>query len=187
MSTISAALDEHLRIIEKTRSLETSISSVSAVMTRSLRTNHKILWAGNGGSASDSQHLAAELVGRFQEDRPAIASIALTTDTSILTAVGNDYGFEQVFSRQIEALASDGDVFVAISTSGNSYNLVRAVKSAKAKGVTTVGFLGKSGGALKDLVHHPLVVPSEITARIQEAHILIGHILCQLIEESLFS
>ena len=186
MSKISTAFDEHLKTIQATRTLENSISGIASVMANALRKSRTLFWAGNGGSASDAQHLAAELVGRFEKDRPAIASIALTTDTSILTAVGNDYGFESVFSRQIEALGRQGDVLVAISTSGNSPNIVKAVQAAKERGVMTIGLLGKTGGKLKELVEYSLVVPSDNTARIQEAHILIGHILCQLIEESIF-
>ncbi len=186
MRSISIAFDEHLKTIQATRALEESIIAISDHITESLRNSHTVFWAGNGGSASDSQHLAAELVGRFEKNREAIASVALTTDTSILTAVGNDYGFDSIFSRQIEALGKAGDIFIAISTSGNSPNIIRAVEAAKLKGVTTIGLLGKTGGKLKELVDHPLVVPSDNTARIQEAHILIGHILCQLIEESLF-
>ena len=173
MSKISTAFDEHLKTIQATRTLENSISGIASVMANALRKSRTLFWAGNGGSASDAQHLAAELVGRFEKDRPAIASIALTTDTSILTAVGNDYGFESVFSRQIEALGRQGDVLVAISTSGNSPNIVKAVQAAKERGVMTIGLLGKTGGKLKELVEYSLVVPSDNTARIQEAHILI--------------
>ena len=187
MSKISMAFHEHVHTIEATRVLSPIIEDISKKLTDALQTGRKIFWAGNGGSASDAQHLAAELVGRFEKERQAIGSIALTTDTSILTAVGNDYGFESIFSRQIEALGQEGDALVAISTSGESPNIVKAVEVAKARGLITIGFLGKTGGKLKDLVDHPLVVPSDNTARIQETHILIGHILCQLIEESFAS
>jgi D-sedoheptulose 7-phosphate isomerase len=142
---------------------------------------------GNGGSAADCQHLAAEFVGRFKLERKGYPAIALTTDTSILTAVGNDYSFDSIFSRQIEALGKEGDLVVGISTSGNSKNIIRGVEKAKELGLYTVGLLGKDGGALKDLVDLPLVVPIDNTARIQECHILIGHIVCEIVEERLAS
>jgi D-sedoheptulose 7-phosphate isomerase len=141
-----------------------------------------VFWAGNGGSAADSQHLASELVGRFERDRRAIASLALTTDTSALTAIGNDLGFEQIFARQLEALGRAGDLLVAISTSGTSPNILRAAEVARRKGMAIIGFGGRDGGELKTIADICLVVPSWNTARIQEAHILIGHILCDLVE-----
>ena len=148
----------------------------------------KLLFCGNGGSAADAQHLAAELVVRLRSavERPALPALALTVDSSVLTAGGNDYGFTQVFSRQIEALGNPGDVLIAISTSGNSPNVIAAVETARQKKIFVVGFLGGSGGKLAALVDLPLTVPSHTTARIQESHILIGHILCLLIEELLF-
>ncbi len=146
----------------------------------------KILICGNGGSAADAQHIAAELVGRFLLDRKALPAIALTTDTSILTAVGNDFGFDAVFERQVEALGLKGDVLIGVSTSGNSENVVRAVLKAKQKGLLTVGFLGRDGGKLKELVDYPIVVKTFSTPRIQEVHITIGHVLCDFIEKSIF-
>ncbi|WP_457570008.1 D-sedoheptulose 7-phosphate isomerase [Desulfurobacterium sp.] len=146
----------------------------------------KILICGNGGSAADAQHIAAELVGRFLLDRKALPAIALTTDTSILTAVGNDFGFDAVFERQVEALGLKGDVLIGISTSGNSENVVRAVLKAKQKGLLTVGFLGRDGGKLRELVDYPIVVKTFSTPRIQEVHITIGHVLCDFIEKSIF-
>ena len=146
----------------------------------------KILFAGNGGSAADAQHLAAELVSRFYFNRPALASIALTTDTSILTAVGNDFGFEDVFSRQVEALGNKGDVFIGISTSGNSKNILKAIETAKSQGVFTIGLTGKGGGAMSSLCDLTIQIPSNETPRIQEAHILIGHSLCEYLETALF-
>lgn len=143
----------------------------------------KLLLMGNGGSAGDAQHIAAELVGRYKRERRSMPAIALTVDTSALTAIGNDYGFDEVFSRQMEGLANEGDVVIAISTSGNSENLLRGVEKAKSKGVETIGLLGKGGGKLKDQVDCPIVVPSSDTARIQEAHITIGHILCEILDE----
>ncbi|WP_297446045.1 D-sedoheptulose 7-phosphate isomerase [Desulfurobacterium sp.] len=152
-----------------------------------IRNGGKILLCGNGGSAADSQHIAAELVGRFLLDRRALPAVALTTDTSILTAVGNDFGFDAIFERQVEALGNENDVLIGISTSGNSENVIRAVMKAKEKGILTVGVLGKDGGRLKDLVDYPVVVKSFSTPRIQEVHITIGHVLCDFIEKSLFS
>jgi D-sedoheptulose 7-phosphate isomerase len=147
-----------------------------------LRAGGKILWCGNGGSAADSQHLAAELVGRFRRDRRGLASIALTTDTSILTAIGNDHGYEAVFSRQIEALGLPGDLLVAISTSGNSPNVIAALHTARAQNLVTVAFTGAGGGKMTSLANHLFAVASKDTARVQEAHILAGHMLCDWIE-----
>lgn len=146
----------------------------------------KTLIAGNGGSAADAQHIAGEFVSKFYFDRPGLASIALTTDTSILTAIGNDYGYEKLFSRQIEANGVSGDLFIGISTSGNSKNVVEALKSCKEKGITTVGLTGMNGGQMDELCDYCIKVPSTETPRIQEAHILIGHIICAVVEESLF-
>ncbi|GAB4368773.1 MAG: D-sedoheptulose 7-phosphate isomerase [Calditrichia bacterium] len=157
-------------------------------MLTTIRNGGKILLCGNGGSAADAQHIAAELVIRLRgsKDRPAIAAQALTVDTSILTAGANDYGFEFVFSRQIEALGQLGDTLIAISTSGNSTNIIEAVNMAHEKGLYVIGLLGKDGGKLKKLVDLPIIVPSDDTARIQEAHIMIGHILCEVLETELF-
>ena len=150
------------------------------------KTDNKTILAGNGGSAADAQHIAAELVGRYGFDRASIASLALTTDSSNLTAIANDYGYEYVFSRQLEGLGKEGDLFIGISTSGNSKNIINAFKSAKQKNIQTVALVGKDGGEMAKLADIALVVPSQITARIQEAHILIGHILCDIIEKELF-
>ncbi len=147
-----------------------------------LKKGNKILFAGNGGSAADSQHLAAELIGRFAKERMALPAIALTTDTSSLTAIGNDYGYHRIFSRQIEGLAQTGDLFVAISTSGNSENLVDAAEKCHERSVKTIGFLGNDGGKLGKRVDLPIIVDSTNTARIQEMHILIGHMICELVE-----
>ena len=154
-------------------------------LIRSISNGGTVFLAGNGGSAADSQHLAAELVGRFKKERRALRSIALTTDSSILTCVANDFGYDQIFSRQLEALARPGDVFIGISTSGSSPNILRAFEMAKSLNLSTIGFFGNDGGSAQELVDCALVVPSSSTARIQEAHILIGHILCDLIEEEL--
>ena len=140
------------------------------------------MFCGNGGSAADSQHLAAEFVGRFQKERAGLPAIALTVDTSILTAVGNDYGYDKVFVRQVQALARPGDVLVGISTSGNSANVVEAVELAKSMGVYCVGMTAVGGGKMKELCDECIAVPAQVTARAQEMHILIGHILCELVD-----
>nr|WP_274605267.1 D-sedoheptulose 7-phosphate isomerase [Phaeovibrio sulfidiphilus] len=152
----------------------------------SLRNGGKLLFCGNGGSAADAQHWAGELVARFYYDRPGLAAVALTTDTSILTAVGNDYGYDHVFSRQVEALGVPGDVLFALSTSGNSPNVVRALEVARARGMLTVGFTGQAGGKMLDLCDICFRVPSTCTPRIQEGHELLGHTLCQMIEAGMF-
>lgn len=170
--------------------LETCVDAIEECVhyfINSLRNDGKILFCGNGGSAADSQHLAAELVVRLRStfDRPAIPAIALTVNPSILTAAGNDFGFKKIFSRQIEAIGNSNDVLVTISTSGNSQNIIEAAKAAQNKHISVIGFLGGSGGRLASIVDLALIVPSQITARVQEAHILIGHIICQLVEVEL--
>jgi len=151
-----------------------------------LQKGNKIMFAGNGGSAAQAQHLSAELVSRFYYDRPALPSMALTTDTSILTAVGNDYGYEQIFSRQIESNGQPGDVFIGLTTSGKSPNILRAIKTCRLKEIHVVGFTGAKGRIFAESCDHAIVAPSESTPRIQEIHILMGHILCAAIERSLF-
>ena len=158
------------------------IQIVAEAIKKALAAGHKVLFCGNGGSAADSQHLAAEFVGRFQKERRGLPAIALTVDTSILTAVGNDYGYDKVFVRQVEALAQAGDVLVGISTSGNSANVVEAIELAKAKGVYCVGMTAAGGGKMAMLCDECIAVPAKITARAQEMHILIGHILCELVD-----
>jgi D-sedoheptulose 7-phosphate isomerase len=162
------------------------IENASQAIIKAFRADHKLLLAGNGGSAADAQHLAAEFVNKFNFDRPGLPALALTTDTSILTSVGNDSSFLQVFARQISALGNRGDVFIGISTSGKSLNLVEALKAARHKELLTIGITGASGGTMKDLCDICIMVPSEETPRIQEAQILIGHIICSLVEEELF-
>ena len=152
----------------------------------SLRNNNKVLLMGNGGSAADAQHIAGELIGRFKLERNSIPAIALTTDTSILTSIGNDYGFDRVFERQIESLGCEGDIVIAISTSGNSKNVIEALKKSKKNRMKSIGLLGSGGGQIKQLVDLPIVVPSSNTPRIQETHITIGHIICEEIEKELF-
>jgi len=150
-----------------------------------IKNNKKILVFGNGGSAADAQHIATELTVRYMSDRAPIAAIALTTDSSTLTAAGNDLGFEYIFSRQIEALGQDGDIAIAISTSGNSDNIIKALKMARSKNITTIGLSGCDGGKMPPLCDHIITVPSDMTARIQEMHILIGHLLCGALEKEL--
>ncbi len=162
------------------------IEFVADLMADQLAKGHKILVMGNGGSAADAQHFAAELVGRFLAERRPLPAIALTTDSSILTAVGNDYGFDQVFSRQVGALASPGDLVVGISTSGNSPNVLEALKVAADAGVTTLGLVGRDGGKIAAICDHCLCIPATYTPAIQEAHIAIIHILCDLIEKKMF-
>jgi D-sedoheptulose 7-phosphate isomerase len=147
----------------------------------------KVLLIGNGGSAADAQHIATELVGRFKKERTGLPAIALTTDTSLLTALANDYGYDYVFSRQLESLASDRDVLIAITTSGNSRNILKAVQVAKSKKIKTIGLTGRSGGILKDLADITIKIPSDNISRIQEAHITVGHIICELVERELFN
>lgn len=161
------------------------IVRVTLVIEQALRNGNKVMLAGNGGSAADAQHIAAEFVSRFEFDRPGLPSIALTTDTSMLTAIGNDYGYEQVFARQLQANGRRGDVFIGISTSGNSKNVIRAVESCKEMGIVSVALCG-AGGHLKTLCDHALAVPSTHTPRIQECHSLIGHIVCGLVEDAIW-
>jgi len=162
------------------------IAQTAEVIAHGLRNGRKMLFFGNGGSAADSQHLAAEMVGRFGPDRSALAAIALSTDTSILTAVGNDYGYEKVFARQIEALGQAGDIAIGISTSGNSPSILEALDVARAKSLYTVGFTGESGGKMNGRTEMLFRVPSRQTPRIQETHILLGHIICELVDRELF-
>jgi len=167
-------------------SLLNAIEDVVKKCVALYKTKNKTILAGNGGSAADAQHIAAELVGRYGFDRPSIPSLALTTDTSNLTAIGNDYGYDKIFSRQLEGMGQDGDIFIGISTSGNSQNLINAFEVAKNKNIFTVALVGKDGGEMAKLADIALVVPSDSTPRIQESHILIGHILCDIIEKEIF-
>lgn len=168
------------------QSVLSGIEDATRAITDAFRNKQKILLAGNGGSAADSQHIAGELVNRFYFDRPGLPAIALTTDSSVLTAIGNDHGFSRVFARQIEALGNNGDVFVGISTSGNSPDIIEALKTCKEKHILTIGLTGLKGGLMKGMCDICICVPSEETPRIQEVHILIGHIICSIVEEDLF-
>ncbi len=161
------------------------IAEVGQIIAQALKDGNKVLLFGNGGSAADAQHIAAEIVGRFKKERRALPAIALTTDTSILTAVGNDYGFETIFERQIEALCMPGDVSIGISTSGESPNVIRGLLKARDMGATTVAFTGKKGGKVVEIAHYSFVVPSYDTARIQECHITLGHVLCEIVDRLL--
>jgi len=185
-AAVRAQLAESARLkLWLAENLAERLAAAARLVAEALKGGNKVLFCGNGGSAADSQHLAAELVGRYRRNRPGLAALALTADTSALTAIGNDFGFDEVFSRQVEALGRPGDVLVAISTSGRSPNVLRAVEAARALGLKTVGLAGRDGGRLAGLVDLALVVPSEDTARIQECHITLGHILCDLVEAEL--
>jgi D-sedoheptulose 7-phosphate isomerase len=186
---IEAELDQMIGVISAVRSdaaLVATIAEIAQIAVAALRRGNKILLAGNGDSAADSQHLAAELVGRFNFDRPGLPAITLTTDTSALTGIGNDYGFERLFARQIEALGNQGDLFFAISTSGRSPNVLAALKTARERGLVTIGLTGQSGGEMVALCDHCLRMPSAVTPKIQEGHITIGHILFALVEREMF-
>ena len=182
---IKKHISEHRVTLDSIADLDESIEKVADLLIQCLKNDGTIFWCGNGGSASDSQHLAGELVGRFVGERRPLKSIALTADSAVMTCIINDYGYEHIFSRQVEALGSEGDVLVGITTSGNSQNVLYAFKVAEQKGMTTIGLLGKGGGKATSMVKQSIVVSSNSTARIQEMHILIGHILCDLIEEGL--
>jgi D-sedoheptulose 7-phosphate isomerase len=189
-SLVLARIGDSARLIQ---SLEHSAEYLGTVIevahsiVKCLRSGNKILFFGNGGSAADAQHLAAELSGRFLKERKSLAGLALTTNTSALTAIGNDYSFDEVFSRQVEGIGNRDDMAFGITTSGNSPNILRAVKAARELGMVTVGLSGKTGGKLRGAVDHCICIPCDQTPRIQEGHILTGHILCELMEEMLFA
>ena len=182
---IKKHLNEHQTVLSTLESLAPQIEKVANHMIQALQNGNTIFWCGNGGSASDAQHLAGELVGRFVGDRKALKSISLNADSAVMTCIVNDYGYEHIFSRQVEGLGAEGDVLVGITTSGNSENVLNALALAKQKKMITVGLLGKGGGKAASLVGDAIVIDSDSTARIQEMHITIGHILCDLIEEGL--
>ncbi|MDO5045684.1 D-sedoheptulose 7-phosphate isomerase [Campylobacter sp.] len=181
---INSELKSHQKTIEDTLALYDDIKKACEMAVSALKNGGKIMLCGNGGSAADAQHIAAELSGRYKKERGALAGIALTTDTSALTAIGNDYGYEFVFSRQLEAIGRSGDLLIAISTSGNSPNVMRALEAAKRLGIRTLGLSGKDGGMMNGACELNLVIPSKDTPRIQEMHILIGHIICQAIDDA---
>jgi len=182
---IKQHLEEHLSVASQIESLKAQIQSIAQTLIQALKDHKTIFWCGNGGSASDSQHLAGELIGRFVGHRKPLKSIALNADSAVMTCIVNDYGYEYIFSRQVEGLGTKGDVLIGITTSGNSQNVLNAYKTANEIGMKTIGLLGKGGGKAASLVQQSIIVPSNTTARIQEMHILIGHILCDLIEEGL--
>lgn len=184
-SLFAANLVEHLQLFQQMGPLDTAVARAGTLIADALRADGKLLSCGNGGSAADSQHIASELTGRFIKERKPLAAISLTTDSSALTCIGNDYSFDEVFARQLRALGRPGDALLAISTSGNSANVVQAARAARDAGIRVVGLLGRDGGQLKALSDVAIVVPSPVTARIQEAHILIIHTLCGLIEQQL--
>lgn len=180
---IKNELNSHKETVEKSiEQLIPVIALASQICIETLRNGNKILICGNGGSASDAQHISAELTGRYKTQRKGLSAIALTTDTSALTAIGNDFGFEQIFSRQVEALANIGDLLIGISTSGNSQNIINALKVAKEMECKVLGFSGRDGGLMNEICNINVIVPSSDTPRIQEMHILIAHILCQAID-----
>ena len=178
-------LYDHIELFKKIKNIQ-KIEQSADMIVKSLKVGKKILVCGNGGSAADSQHFAAELIGRFEKERESLPVVALTTDTSILTAVGNDYGFQHIFAKQVKGLGTPGDALIGISTSGNSPNVILAVEAAKEKEMITIGLLGKDGGKLNGLVDYSVVVPHNVTARIQEAHIFILHFWAAVIEEEMF-
>ena len=179
---VGQRLENHFKVVQDMRKIMPEVASAGLRVRTALERGRKILICGNGGSAADSQHMAAEFVGRFVKERQSLPALALTVDTSLLTAVGNDYGFDCVFSRQVEGLGQEGDVLIAISTSGNSANVVKAVKTAKEKGIYVIALTGENGGILAKESDLCLAVPSQVTARIQEMHIMIIHMICEIAE-----
>ena len=183
---VDQILNEHFKMQDSMIDLSPKILNFAQKIVKILKENGTVFWCGNGGSASDSQHLAAELVGRFEQNRPPLKSISLNTDTSIITALSNDFSYEMIFERQLDALATSKDLLIVISTSGNSKNIIRVLKKAKEKKIFSVGLLGKDGGEAKNFTDLNIIVPSKSTARIQEMHIMIGHIACSIAEKEIF-
>ncbi|MFN4144714.1 MAG: SIS domain-containing protein [Runella sp.] len=184
-SIVQASIDTKVRLLADTQLLAT-VAQIAEAMTMAFSNDKKVLFCGNGGSAADAQHLAAEFSGRFYYDRPPLFAEALHVNTSYMTAVGNDYSYEEVYARAVRGFGREGDVLVGISTSGNSPNIVKALEAARTQGMTTVGMTGETGGKMRELCDFLLNVPSTDTPRIQECHILLGHIICQIVEENLF-
>ena len=191
MKNLSIKLEIHNKILDSSESIKKSIENIPEIIriiesiTKSLKKGNKIILFGNGGSAADAQHIAAELVGRFDYDRKSLPAISLTSDTSVITSIGNDYSFEKIFSRQCESLVNKGDVVVGISTSGNSINVKNGLLVSKRKGAKTIGFLGHKGGHIKNIVDIPLIVNSNSTPRIQEVHRTTAHIICEMVEKNI--
>lgn len=185
LTMIESELQAHRETIDKTiEVMIPSIEEASKLVSKTLLNGHKVLLCGNGGSAADAQHIAAELSGRYKTERRGLPGIALTTDTSALTAIANDFGYDRIFDRQVEALANEGDLLIGISTSGNSANVISALKLAQKMGCTILGMSGRDGGAMNEVCTLNLIVPSSDTPRIQEMHILIGHIICQAVDDA---
>jgi D-sedoheptulose 7-phosphate isomerase len=182
---IRQSLNEHTLAFKLLENQTQVIISIAQAFITALKSDGKIIFMGNGGSAADAEHLCGELLGRFKKDRKSLAALSLPSNICTITAVGNDFGFNEIFSRQLESLAQKEDVVVAISTSGQSSNVIAGVKKAKEKGAKTVGLLGKDGGKLKEIVEIALIIPSQYTPRIQEMHILAGHIICEIVENEL--
>ena len=185
-SIISSHIQEHKNVLNSFNDeMIEKMEDISNILVKALSSGNTIFWCGNGGSAGDSQHLAAELIGRFKDDRKPLKSIALTTDTSAITCISNDFSYNKIFERQIEGLGVEGDILVGISTSGNSENIINAIKKCKTIGVKSICLLGKDGGKVKSLADHSIIIDSNSTARIQEMHIMVGQIFCDLIEHGL--
>lgn len=185
ISELTKSRDVFSKILHD-QELIANIQKITSICVKSLQQGKKIMFCGNGGSAADSQHLAAELVSKLCYDRPALNAIALTVDSSALTAIGNDYGYERSFARQVEALGQAGDILIGISTSGSSKNVLEAIKAAQEKNITTIGFLGANGRDIGSIADYQINIPAQETPKIQEAHIAIGHIICASIEEEIF-
>ena len=186
-SLFTTTLEAHREVFTAIDDIREEVVRAGQALINAIQGDKKLLICGNGGSAADSQHFAAELIGRFEKERPGIPAMALTTDTSVLTAIANDYGYESVFEKQVKAIGNPGDVLIGISTSGNSENVARAVKTAEALGLKTIGLLGQDGGRIKSVAGISIVIPCANTARIQEAHSFILHYWASIIERSLFS
>jgi|TARA_B110000495_G_C22773532_1_gene452644 D-sedoheptulose 7-phosphate isomerase len=182
---INKQILESAKIIKDVSKVSKTIEKTIEIIIKCLQSNKKILLCGNGGSAADSQHIAAEFIGRFNLERKSLPAISLTTDTSIITSIGNDYSFEDIFSRQCESLVLEGDIVIGISTSGNSQNIINALKKSKSKGAITIGVLGNGGGEIKKIVDISIIVSSSKTPRIQEAHRTIFHIICDIVEKKI--
>lgn len=187
MSVFTQNLAEHLELFQRLQVIEADVARAGEAITAALQSGGKVMFCGNGGSAADSQHIAAEFTGRFINDRRPLAGLALSTDSSALTCISNDYGYEHVFTRQVQALGKPGDCLVGISTSGNSGNVISAFEYARSAGMVTIGLLGRDGGVLAEMSDIAIIVPSKVTARIQEAHIMIGHSLCGMVEDALIA
>ena len=183
--SIENKIDIIISNFEKLKSLSSEIEEIASICINTIQAGHKIMFCGNGGSASDAQHLTAELVVKYKKVRHAIPAISLTTDTSILTAIGNDIGAGEIFAREVEALGKSGDLLIGISTSGNSENIIKAVETAKKNNIKTIALTGKDGGKIKNLADKTLRVPSDVTNNIQEMHIAVGHMICEIIENEL--